>query len=172
MARAMLIEADLSDWFWPFAILCAIHIKCRVPHSALPPDTTPFHYLFHEKPDISYFRVFGCHVTCRLTNADMLGKFEPRGETGRFVGYAPDAKGYLIWFPQHHAVRVRRDVTFHDHIPMKSDKPVDERSPLWKDVLMETESRFLDRETTIGSPIPDTDIAKCVYHTIPYPYHT
>lgn len=166
MARAMLIEADMSDWFWPFAILCAIHIKCRVPHSALPPDTTPFHLIFHDAPDISYFRTFGCHVTARKTNAENLPKFEARGETGRFVGYAPDAKGYLIWFPQHHSVRVRRDVIFHDHIPMKSTTPVPDRSPLWRDVLMETESRFLDRETIVG-PIGTEDST----HTcVPYPY--
>ena len=63
---------------------------------------------------------------------------------------------------------------------MTSATPIDDRSPLWKDVLMETESRFLDRERLC---VPDTDIDdhtniddtetipnipnadSCVYHT-------
>ena len=35
MCRAMLIDADLSDFFWPLAAQAAVHIKNRVPHTAL-----------------------------------------------------------------------------------------------------------------------------------------
>ncbi len=56
MARAMLIDADLPDYFWPFAILCAIHIKCRVPHSGLAANETPFFHVFHRLPNLSYFQ--------------------------------------------------------------------------------------------------------------------
>ena len=34
MARAMLIDANLSNYFWLFATQAAVHIKNRVPHSA------------------------------------------------------------------------------------------------------------------------------------------
>ena len=59
MARAMLIDADLSDYFWPFAILCAAHIKCRVPHSALAEHETPFFHPFNRLPNLSYLHIFG-----------------------------------------------------------------------------------------------------------------
>lgn len=39
MARALLIDADLSDWFWPFAIQTTVHIKNRIPHSIYYPQT-------------------------------------------------------------------------------------------------------------------------------------
>ena len=39
MTCAMLLDADLSSWFWPFAIQTAIHIKNCVPHSNLPTHT-------------------------------------------------------------------------------------------------------------------------------------
>jgi len=42
MAHAMLINANLCDFFWPFAVLTATYIKQHVPYSSLPPNTTPF----------------------------------------------------------------------------------------------------------------------------------
>jgi hypothetical protein len=47
MACAMLIDADLHDYFWPFTILTATHIKQRVLNASLPPNTTPFGLWFH-----------------------------------------------------------------------------------------------------------------------------
>jgi hypothetical protein len=42
MTRALLIDANLSAWFWPFAMQTAVHIKNCVMHSSLPPNKTPF----------------------------------------------------------------------------------------------------------------------------------
>ena len=95
MARAMLLDADLSSWFWPFAIQTAVHIKNRAPHSNLPPHTTPYQFWHHEKPNLIYFRVFGTHCTSHILS-DSLIKFQPRGESGHFLGYANNSKGYII----------------------------------------------------------------------------
>jgi transposase InsO family protein len=95
MARAMLIDSDLSDWFWPFAIQAAVHIKNRVPHSNLPPHKTPFEFWHGYKPNLSHLRHFGAYCTSRITPSNALQKFDPRGEPGRFLGYAKDAKGEL-----------------------------------------------------------------------------
>jgi transposase InsO family protein len=96
MVRALLIDADLSYWFWPFAVQTAVHIKNRVPHSSLPPHTTPFQLWHQRKPNLSHLRLFGAHCTSRILPTPQ-SKFAPRGEAGRFLGYATDAKGYLIW---------------------------------------------------------------------------
>lgn len=138
MARAMLIDADLSDFFWPFATQAAVHIKNRVPHSALPANTTPFELWYHYKPNLSHLRLFGTTCTSRILS-NTLPKFAPRGETGRFLGYAKDAKGYLIWIPNRDnrsgTVKTRRDVTFHDAPPGSvTPKANDDHSPLWDDV--------------------------------------
>jgi hypothetical protein len=116
MARAMLIDANLSNWFWPFAIQTAVHIKNRVPHSSLPPHTTPFEFWYHYKPNLSYMRPFGAYCTSRiLITPD--SKFDPRGESARFLGYAKDAKGYILWVPglngRAGSVKTRHDVSFH-----------------------------------------------------------
>jgi len=144
MTRALLIDADLSDWFWPFAIQTAVHIKNRVPHSSLPPHKTPFELWYGYKPNLSHIRPFGSHCTARIIS-NTLSKFDPRGEPGRLLGYAKDAKGYLIWVPGPHGrggvVKTRRDVIFHD-FPSAPSSPTthDDFSPLWDDVI--------DRHTT------------------------
>ena len=131
MARAMLLDANLSSWFWPFAVQTAVHIKNRVPHSNLPPHTTPYELWYHEKPNLGYFRVFGTHCTsCLLSNS--LTKFEPCRESGHFLGYATDSKGYVIWTPgpngQGGSIKIRRDVRFHnlpDTVPENLQQSID-----------------------------------------------
>jgi hypothetical protein len=133
MARAMLLDADMHDFFWPFAIMAAIHIKNRVPHSALPPNVTPFKRWYGYKPDISHIRPFGVHCTAWIVNPQ-LGKFEPRGEVGRFLGYAPEAKGYLFWHTALRTVKIRHDLVFHGPpSPTIGQGGVDLRvyAPLW-----------------------------------------
>jgi Integrase core domain len=137
MARALLIDANLSDWYWPFAIQTAVHIKNRVPHSSLPPHTTPFELWHGYKPDLSYFRPFGAPCTSRIIS-NTLSKFHPHGESGRFLGYAKDAKGYLIWIPGPYGrggvIKTRRDVIFHD-LPLPASAPANsDIAPLWDDI--------------------------------------
>jgi hypothetical protein len=116
MVRAMLLDANLSNWFWPFAIQTAVHIKNCVPHSNLPVNTTPFQYWHGHKPNVSYMRLFGSYCTSRILTPP-ASKFEPRGESARFMGYPNDAKGYLLWIPgpngRGSSIKTRRDVTFH-----------------------------------------------------------
>ena len=138
MARTMLIDANLRDFFWPFAVLAATHIKQRVPHSSLPTGTTPFELWFHCRPNLSHLRPFGSKCTTRVIT-NHLTKFQPRGETGLFLGYAKDAKGYLIWVPHTDnnggTVKVRRDVIFHDFTPTSPSPDIpDHYLPLWEDI--------------------------------------
>ena len=135
MARAMLLDANLSDWYWPFAVHAAVHIKNRVPHSNLPPQKTPFEFWYQHKPNLSHLRLFGSPCTSRILSSS-LSKFDPRGESAIFLGYAHNAKGYIIWVPNHNghggSIKIRRDVAFHD-FPHPS--PSEDDSPLWEDVL-------------------------------------
>lgn len=137
MARAFLLNANMSSYFWPLAVQAAVHIKNQVPHSALPPHVTPYEIWFGEKPDLSHLRPFGCKVTARITTSDSLNKMEARGKTGFCVGYAPDVRGYLIWFPYAKAICVRRDVTFHgmpDEIV--GPVPMPDGGKLWDDLTI------------------------------------
>lgn len=158
MTRAMLIGAKLSDWFWPLAAQASVHIKNIVPHSTNPPDLTLHHTWHKSKPNLSHLREFGCKVTAKKTNSDTLNKIILRGESGIFVGYARDAKGYLIWFPDAHAVRVRHNVIFHN-MPINLSLPQPrENDTLWDDLILDCEARFYDREQSpshVGQSCPE-----------------
>jgi hypothetical protein len=134
ISRALLVDANLSDWFWPLAAQTAVHIVNRSPHSALD-GNTPFYALHQKKPDVSHFRIFGSKVVARKTESDSLSKMEPRGEDGRFMGYSRDSRGYLIWFPHKNKLMVRRDVKFIDSPPSHHQTPIIERSQMWEDIL-------------------------------------
>ena len=165
MSRAMLLDGDMSDFFWPFAALTAVHIKVRVPHSAIPSEKTPFELIMHKKPDLSHLRPFGCLVTSRRLNSNTLTKFEPRGKEGRFLGYAQDSKGYLIWFPVSRTVLVRCDVIFHGLPDVKSE-PLICSGPLWDDIPVDETTQFgspTHREGVIqGFDPPQVYVTHCI----------
>jgi hypothetical protein len=117
MCRSMLLDADLSDWFWPLAIQAAVHIKNRVPHKALPRYTSPYELWNNAKPSLEHLRPFGAHCVSRIIPPKSLSKFQPRGEYGRFMGYAKDSTGYLFWNPSSRSLRVRRDLNFFPSPP-------------------------------------------------------
>jgi transposase InsO family protein len=59
MARTMLDEYNTSDQFWVEAVNMACHATNRLYlHKLL--KKTPYELLISKKPNISYFRVFGC----------------------------------------------------------------------------------------------------------------
>jgi hypothetical protein len=131
MSHAILIDTDLTSWFWPFAIQTAIHIKNRVPHSNLLAHSTPYQLWYGEKPNLAYFCLFGTHCTSRVLS-NSLTKFEPRRESGCFLGYAKDSKGYIIWVAgpngQSGSIKIRRDVQFHalsDTVSEKTERSID-----------------------------------------------
>ena len=165
MARALLIDTDLSDWFWPFAIQTAVHIKNRVPHSILPPNKTPFEFWHGYKLDLSHLRPFGTQCTAQIISNNP-SKFDPRGESGCFLGYTKDTKGYIIWIPgpsnRGGTFKTCRDVIFHDFPREKAVAPVhDDLSPLWDDV---TTSDSLTRPNTMYAPrSPHKHPTRC-YH--------
>jgi hypothetical protein len=152
MARAMLIDANLRDFFWLLAVLTATHIKQRVPHASLPPNKTPFELWFNHRPNLSYLRPFGTPCTaCIITNH--ASKFQPRGGSGRFFSYAKDAKGYLIWVTNPHGnggtLKIRRDVIFHNFpCPQPSPALPAVYRPLWEHVEFPDHLNYERDQTT------------------------
>ncbi|KAJ9552796.1 hypothetical protein OSB04_016841 [Centaurea solstitialis] len=79
-ARSMLCEANLPTYFWAEARL----------------GKTPYELFKGKKPKIGFFHVFGC--TCYVLNdRDHLGKFDPKGDEGIFVGYSLTPKAYRVY---------------------------------------------------------------------------
>ena len=95
LARAMLDEYGTPEKFWAEAINTACHASNRVYlHRLL--KKTPYELLIGRKPNVSYFRVFGCKCFI-YKKKERLGKFEKRCDIGFLVGYASNSKAYRVF---------------------------------------------------------------------------
>ena len=78
MARTMLIEFSLPQYFWAEAMSTSCYvINGVVIRNKL--NKTPYELWKGRKPNISYFKVFGCK--CFILNTkDNLGKFDAKSD--------------------------------------------------------------------------------------------
>jgi len=91
----MLDEYNTSEKMWVEAINTACYASNRLfPHKFL--EKTPFALLNGKKPDVSFFRVFGCR--CYIyKKRQHLGKFQRRYDIGYLVGYSSKSKAYMVF---------------------------------------------------------------------------
>ena len=60
MARCLLKQANLPNFFWVRAVDVAFYLTNRCLNCSLPPNKTPFELFYGRKPDLSNLKVFGC----------------------------------------------------------------------------------------------------------------
>ncbi len=82
MARTMLNEHHLPKYFWAKAVNTACFVSNRVVvRKGL--DKTSYELWKGRKPNIAFFKVFGCK--CFILNTkDNLGKFDAKSDIGIF----------------------------------------------------------------------------------------
>ena len=57
---------------------------------------TPYELWKNKKPNINYFKVFGCN--CLILNTkDNLGKFDAKSDVGNFLGYSTSSKAFRVF---------------------------------------------------------------------------
>jgi hypothetical protein len=95
MARTMLVEFKSPYNFWAEVINTACHATNQLYlHKGL--NKTPYEILTGNKPNIRYFRVFGCK--CFYLNKGVhLSKFDSKAIEGIFVGYATKSHAFRIF---------------------------------------------------------------------------
>jgi hypothetical protein len=93
LARTMIDEYNTPEWFWAEAVNTACYASNRLfPHRLL--GKTPYELLNGKKPDVSFFRVFGCK--CYIyKKRHHLGKFQRRCDIGFLLGYSYHATGVV-----------------------------------------------------------------------------
>jgi transposase InsO family protein len=86
MVRAMLLEANMPDRFWPDAILFAADIKNILPHSSIQ-NTTPYGLFLGEFPRYDILRPFGCIVYPTIPKERMpkASKYRPLAYKGALI---------------------------------------------------------------------------------------
>ena len=91
MARTMLSEANLPKYFWAEAT----NTSCYILNRALVRSTlkkTPYELWKGKKPNISYFKIFGCKCFVHNNKKSPLGKFDAKSDEGIFLGYSEHSK--------------------------------------------------------------------------------
>ena len=95
MARTMLNKNNLPKYFWAEAVNTSCYVLNRI-LLRLILKKTPYKIWKNKKPNISYFKVFGCK--CFILNAkDNLGKFDAKSDVGIFLGYSSSSKAFKVF---------------------------------------------------------------------------
>jgi hypothetical protein len=112
MARTKLGEYKTPKRFWLKAVNPACHIINRLYlHRLL--KKTSYELLTGNKPNVSYFRVFGskCYI---LVKKGRHSKFAPKAVEGFLLGYDSNTKAYRVFNKSSGLVEVSSNVVFDE----------------------------------------------------------
>ncbi|CAN1166228.1 Retrovirus-related Pol polyprotein from transposon TNT 1-94 [Linum perenne] len=100
--------------FWGEAVNTACYITNRaLVRSRL--KKTPYEIWKGRKPNIGYFRPFGCK--CFILNTkDQLGKFDAKSDEGIFLGYSDLSKAYRVYNKRTFKVEESINVIFDESV--------------------------------------------------------
>jgi hypothetical protein len=112
MVRTMLGELKTPERFWSEAVNTACHaIKRLYLHRLL--KKTSYELLTGNKPNVSYFRVFGSKFYI-LVKKGRHSKFAPKAVEGFLLGYDSNTKAYRVFNKSSGLVEVSSDVVFDE----------------------------------------------------------
>jgi hypothetical protein len=112
IARTMLGKFKTPERFWLEAVNRACHTINRLYlHHLL--KKTSYELLTDNKPNVSYFRVFGskCYI---LVKKGRHSKFSPKAVEGFLLGYDSNTKAYRVFNKSSGLVEVSSDVVFDE----------------------------------------------------------
>jgi hypothetical protein len=108
----MLDEYKTSDSFWAEAVNTTCHAINRL-YLHKHRHETAYELLTANKPNVSYFRVFGCKCFI-LNKKPKNSKFAPKVDVGIFHSYASNAHDYRVLNKTTGSVDIACDVTFDE----------------------------------------------------------
>ena len=112
-ARTMLIASRLPPVYWFYAVSYAVYVLNRLPSYRT--STVPYETLYGRSVDLSFIRIFGSRVECRIPmDATKRSKFYPKTMSGVFLGFVPNKRAYLVWIPFWNKFKAVRSVKFFE----------------------------------------------------------
>nr|GFA85354.1 hypothetical protein [Tanacetum cinerariifolium] len=117
-ARTMLTFANLPSFLWAEAIATACFTQNRsIIYKHF--DKTSYELINKRKPNIKFFRVFGCR--CYLLNDFKdVGKLKEKGDIGAFVGYSKESAAFRIYNKRTRKIPESVNVNFDEISEMAS----------------------------------------------------
>nr|GEX05687.1 retrovirus-related Pol polyprotein from transposon TNT 1-94 [Tanacetum cinerariifolium] len=150
-ARTMLTFANLPLFLWAEDIATTCFIQNRsIIHKRF--DKTPYELMNKRKPNIKFFRVFGCR--CYLLNDyEVVGKHKAKGDIGVFVGYSKESVAFRIYNKQTRKIHESVNVNFDEISEMASKqfslKPASTSHNVFNECL---EYAYFDASTSFHDP--------------------
>jgi hypothetical protein len=114
IARAMLNEKNLPNYFWAEAVATAIYIMNQTSIIVVH-GMTPKEKFIGKKPNVSHFKVFGCIAYVHVPD-EKRSKLNPKVEKCIFIGYFLKQKGYKCFNPCTRKLQVNREVVFDEMV--------------------------------------------------------
>ncbi|GKE83358.1 putative ribonuclease H-like domain-containing protein, partial [Tanacetum coccineum] len=120
----MLADFKLPTTFWAEAVSTACYVQNRV--LVVKPHNKTHCELFRGfKPDLSFMRPFGSHITI-LNTLDSLGKFNGKSDEGFFVEYSLSSKAFRVFNTRTRRVEENLHIRFLENKPM-----IEGNGPKW-----------------------------------------
>jgi len=96
LARTMLSESSLPNYFWVDAVSTSCYVMNRVLIRPIL-KKTPYELFNGRKPNINHLRVFDCSCFVLNNGKENLGKFDEKADHGIFIGYSLNSHAYRIY---------------------------------------------------------------------------
>ncbi|CAI7869025.1 unnamed protein product [Closterium sp. NIES-53] len=126
MARGLLIEAGLPDYFWPDAMRSACVAKNRSLTHVGADKWVPYVEWIGRKPKVDMLRVFGCMCMALVPKHLRHIKLGAKTIWAVHLGMAQNSKGWLLWDPFTKKFLVSRDSKFMENLMYKDWKAENE----------------------------------------------
>ena len=108
----MLVRSGAPKYFWGEAILTANFDLNRVPHKKT--FLTPFELWKKYKPNLNFFKVWGCLAHVRLPDPKR-SKLGVKASTCVFLGYSLYSTTYRFFDIDNNTIIESRDAIFHEN---------------------------------------------------------
>jgi Integrase core domain. len=143
MARTMLNEHPLPEYFWGEAVNTSCYVINRTSiRKGL--GKTPYELWRNIKPNVGYFKVFGCKCYI-LNDREHLKKFDAKSDEGVFLGYALNSKAYRVFNKKTLVVQESLHVTFDETNPFVPTSIVEDDDEI-KVVKKQLENLSIDKD--------------------------
>ena len=123
MLRGMLYNAGLGPEFWSYALIHAVYVKNRLPHSALHMRKSPYEAYTGIKPNLSLLKVWGCRVVVKRPH-HRNAKLDDNSYQGIFLRYTATDKNVVYLDLTTNNEKISSNVVFDEaHFSTGSSTP-------------------------------------------------
>ncbi|KAK8956709.1 hypothetical protein KSP39_PZI001099 [Platanthera zijinensis] len=120
--KTMLSDSSLPKYFWAETINTACHVLNRASINKRL-NKTPYELMKDRKPNLVYFRIFGCRCFVLNNEKTYLTKFAEKFYEAIFVGYSNNSKAYRVYNLRNQVVEESVHVIFDESSMYCNDKP-------------------------------------------------